>query len=318
MKRGRNSHTYPDQLPDHNFSRGIRGKYAAGDREPAAAVNIHTWAPLVGFRWSGLERRVAEDTWIRQGSTYRGYEHKELADFLAKEEKDVCRGTRHWLHLIRPAQQALSSRAAINTFLLALWIVRPTRTQVPFRFEEVESSRRTVARVLDRFQWIESQTAEDVEDQDLLEVSHILPPLRDSYLAGRRLKNGLVLTFRGCVSVDWQSAFICHAAAAESLLTYKRAPGVTERLAIAYAKLVAGSPASVEPTAAQFKHLYSVRSDIVHGRAHDRSDPVRNLNDLAAFSDVVRHLWKVILNSEEYRTALDQSDEERESLFLRL
>ncbi|MGH7310459.1 MAG: hypothetical protein ACREK6_17375, partial [Candidatus Rokuibacteriota bacterium] len=61
------------------------------------------------------------------------------------------------------------------------------------------------------------------------------------YTSGSRPRNAIVLTFRGCVSVDWQSSFMCFIAAAEAMLTYSDKPGITARLANAYGRLVAKS-----------------------------------------------------------------------------
>lgn len=315
MKMERDDPTYPNHVPDYNFSRGERGKYVAAVPALAPGANIDVWAPLTGFRWSGLDRRVTDDTWICDGSSYKGYERDVCVDYLSKEETDTCRETRHWLHFVRRAQGELSASAGTNTFLLALWIVRPTATQVRWRFEE-GGSERSVRRLLDRFQWIEGQAREEFDDHDLDAVSLVLPPLRSSYLAGRRLRNALALTFRGCVASEWQSAFICHAAAAEALLTCDRGSGLTGRLAEAYANLVARGSVDNGPAREEFKRLYSVRSDIVHGRAFDRGSAAGNVSDLAAFSDILRRLWRAILSSEAYRAALERPDAERKILLL--
>lgn len=291
-------------LPEYDFSKGVRGNQ-----------EIRVWAPLIGFHWTGSERQIVDDTWVRPGSTYRDYEEfSEFKYWLSEGERDQCRATKHWLALTYTRTGELSASAKINSFLLALWIVKPTQTRVPFRFEASESNFRLVARVLDRFQWVEEQAEDEVKDHDLEGVRRILAPLRAVYVAHRRLRNALALTFRGCVASDWQTAFICLSAAVEALLTNSVRPGLPNRLAASYVKLIGATQADCD----RFKRLYSVRSNIVHGRAYDRAAPGRNLKDLAEFSDILRQLWRVVLESEEVRTALEGTDRQRKNFFNKL
>jgi len=302
MRKVSKNQSDPNMLFEYNFSKGVR-----------AHERIWVWAPLVGFHWAGSECQIADGTWIRLGSSYRDYEDIDVIKYwLSEGERDQCRGTKHWLAFTHARSDELSTSAKINSFLIALWIVQPTETHVPFRFEIAESLKSgQVARVLGRFQWIEGQAAEEVKDQDLDDVARILTSLQAVYAARRRLKNALILTFRGCVASDWQSAFICFSAAAEAILTYSSRPGLTDRLAHSYAKLVCGPKFDRELAYDRFKRLYSVRSDIVHGRAYDRNAPSHNLSDLAEFSDILRRLWGVVLKSQEVRTALDGDDRQR-------
>jgi Apea-like HEPN len=300
---------------------GLRGKYveryrASQPQESAAAVGIDVWAPLIGFESRAEEFPLAADTRVRAGSAYRGYESQNFANFLSLEEKEECRTTRHWLHIRQPVHHDLSPGANVNACLLALWIVRPTRTYAPVRFQET-AAEKTVVRLLDRFQWVEGRVAENVQLEHLEQLAGILPPLRKAYVARRRLRHAFILTFRGCVSPEWQSAYVCFAAAAETLLTSSRKSGLTARLAKAYATLAADGP---DRGAAEerFRRLYEVRSDIVHGRAYERSDSTENLDRLADFSDVLRHLWRRILESKEHQTALEADDVARDAYLSRL
>ena len=302
-------------IPPYAFARGIRGRYAAPPRnihatKPPTAVQ-HVWAPLDEFPWQGSGFQLADDTWIDSRNPAGIWSQDKLAALLSSEDRSLCEGTRHWLHVVREVHSELSAKEGVNTFLLALWIVCPTATQAPLRFQttDVESG---VFHVVDRFQWIPGYACDRIAAKDLESVAAILPALRKHYVAGRRLRNALVLTFRGGVSVDWQSAFICLAAATETLLTYSSAPGVTERLARAYAKIAGAKWADKDAAAAHFKRLYSLRSDIVHGRAYDRHDPERNLRDLADFSEILRTLWGIVLGSEDLRTQLELDDSGRE------
>lgn len=318
---GANSRASGDpEVPAFAFARGVRGRHAArlkGRRfdQPGAADRQDVWAPLTEFSWSGTDVQLASDTWIRKAVPADLIDRKETEQFLSKEERDSCRETPHWLHLIRTIHDELSPAAAINSYLLALWIARPTATHVPIRFTHTQSEFSTV-RMLDRFQWVPGTIADAVTDADLGVVTHILPALHDVYVGGRRLRNAIVLTFRGCVSAAWQVAFICFTAAVETMLTYSSKPGITERLARAYGRLMAGSALDRETAEERFKKVYAVRSDIIHGRIYDRARPERNLTDLAECSHLVRGLWRVVLESDQLRAALERDDTGRRSFLV--
>jgi len=302
----------------------MRGKYAQRYKERGNVVLLDApgneetriWAPLVNFSWTGSEKQIAEDTWIHPSSAYSGYE--QFAYVIAQEEQERCRGISHWLNIARSARDKVSPPEHINLFLMALWIVRPTPTHVPFRFGETTSGTKPFARHLDRFQWLRGQANKDVQDEHIDGLRRALPALRDAYIDGRRLRNALVLTLRGCVSRDWQAAFICFAAAAEALLTYSREPGLTDRLARSYAKLVARSQPAAKRAQEQFKRLYALRSDIVHGRSYERRRSSHNVRELVAFSNVLRRLWGAVLADPDLRSRLEGDDKHREKLFLGL
>lgn len=322
MKKASKNHLDSGMSPEYNFRGGVRGKYVSRFKESGerdVAEILHVWAPLIGFRWSGLERHITDDTWVRPRSACPDFgKFAEFKYWLSDEERDRCREADHWLVISHARSDELSAREKMNSFLLALWIVRPTQTHVPFRFETAESGFRLAARVLDRFRWVEGQTADKIRDGDLDEVTRILTSFRAVYTARRRLKNALALTFRGCVASVWQSAFICFSAAAEAILTYSPRSGLTDRLAKSYAKLVGTSRSGVESAERRFKRLYSIRSDIVHGRAYERSHTSRHLGDLSEYSTVLRQLWGVVLESEKIRTALEGDDRQRQNFFLKL
>ncbi len=292
-----------------DFSVGVRGKYA---RECVAnePSDMHIWAPLEDFCWPGREMKIASDTWIVTRGFPR-YKDDPYRRFISSEEAFACEQARHWLRIVQPIHSELSPRVAVNSFLFSLWIARPTATHVALRFEEADSGEQSVARVLDRFQWIAGQIREDVDDDSLTQASALLGPLRDVYRARRRLRTAMVLTFRGCVSVDWQAALICFSAAAEALLTYERGRGLTDRLARAYAALGNSKALGVD----EFRRLYDLRSAVVHGRAYERSMTQGNLNDLALFSNALRTIWHSVLTNPHYIGALEGTDNDRKLFF---
>jgi hypothetical protein len=298
--------------PVYDLKGGVRGKYVDKiSAEVPDGTTRRVWAPLIDFPWAGTERCITSDTSVLPPSAYRGYDSANLDESLSQVDRALCRGASHWVCVSLPARHQLSARENLNSFLLALWIVRPTKTQIRLRFEEIEPGVYKPSRILDRFQWIRGQASDELTDEDLGRVADLLPRVRAAYVTRGRLRNALVLTFRGCVSFAWQAAFICWSAAIEALLTYERGRGLTDRLARAYAKLVRDPTASLE----HFKRLYDVRSDIMHGRSYDRDSKASNLEDLAACSDLLRRIWWAGLSSDKTVAMLESTDDVRRMFF---
>lgn len=321
MKKVSRQHRASDRVKEYDARGGTRGKYAAAYAETFpdadAAETLHVWAPLASFLWSGAERTIVKDTRVRLAKEFHALgEHKEFKYALSEEEWDRCRTLKHWLFFTHSRSELLSAKAKMNAFLLSLWIARPTRNSIPLRFDISQSGRvRTVSRVLERFQRIEGHVEEHVRSIDLATVATLILPLREIAGSRGRLKNALALTLRACVASDWQSAIVCFAAAAETILTYSSGPGLTKRLARAYARLVSADLTLTGDTEQLFERLYRVRSAIVHGRAHDRVNQSENLETLALHADAIRRLWSSVLRSPNVRAALDGTDEQRAALF---
>jgi hypothetical protein len=306
----------PRKFSGYGFTFAIPGKFYGGREEVGdhSGPRVHAWAPLFNFTWQGEGFEVAKDVLVVPGASYKGYELDVARQFLSLEEIDECRGAGHYLQVRQALRDEISISVRMNSFLLALWITRPTRTHVTHRFVEVEEGESTVVRLLDRFQWIEGYIDDEISTTDLERVRAILQPIVDLYSTSRRLRNALVLTFRGCVATDWQSSFICLTAAAEALLTHSQGPGLVHRLADAFARLMARTDSERKIQRDHFKLLYATRSKIMHGRAHDRRTAEDNLRELAALRDALRALWGRILDSQDIRTALDADDKSRVNL----
>jgi hypothetical protein len=317
MKKASRQHRASDNVAEYDARVGTRGKYAAAYGGADVAEELHVWAPLASYLWSGSERTIVKDTRVRLAKEFYALgEHKEFKYALSEEEWNRCRTVRHWLFFTHSRSEPLSAKAKMNAFLLSLWIARPTRTNIPFRFDISESGRvRTVSRVLERFQWVERHVEEYVRNVDLAKVAALIQSVREIAGSRGRLKNALALTLRGCVASEWQSAIVCFAAASEAMLTYSSGPGMTKRLARAYARLVSTDPTLTGDSEEHFERLYRVRSDIVHGRAHDRANQSENLEALALYADAIRRLWSSVLLSPNLRAALDGTDEQRAALF---
>jgi hypothetical protein len=208
----------------------------------------------------------------------------------------------------------------MNLVLLALWLVKPTKTHVAFRFHlghEAAAVEKWRQRVLDRFAWVSGVTLNNFDDRDLRVAATYYPMLHDVCCARGRLNNALILTATGCWSHQWQAALISYAAAAEALLTYSTAPGITHRLATSYACLVETETARRDAAYGEFRALYSVRSDVMHGRTHN-VPPSDRLPFLARFQKLLRTVWWVALSSSKLIALLEDSDAQREAYFLPL
>lgn len=288
-----------DEITAYQLKRAERGTYAdryKASRSAEPVSNVRIWAPLDACRWAGTDFLLAEDTRITGPSAYRGYEAEEFSRFLSEDEREACRQARHWLNVVQPAHSAVSPATSVNLVLLALWMARATTTSVGLRFEESDTHVTSAVRVLERFQWIEGHAGDEIVDGDLRTTAALLAPLRRKYTGDLRVKHAVRFTFRGCVSRDWQVAFVCYWIALESLLAPHDLEG-PEAMAGRYAGVVGTVDGDPKP-AVQLMALAKVRSDIVHGRGHIRTDPARNIEDLAAMSQAVRRLWRTTLGSQ--------------------
>lgn len=208
----------------------------------------------------------------------------------------------------------------INLFLLSLWLVKPIRSQVALRFEigrDEAAGEKTMSRLLDRFVWIPGSIDPDIADEDIQRASSYYVELEKLCRIRGRLNNAMVLTVAGCWSHGWQTALICHAVAAETILTYSTSPGLTRRLATSYACIVASDSPARDAAFKEFTTLYSARSDIAHGRMHNiaRKD---TLAILLRFQSLMRRLWGAVLVSKELLSTLELDDDGRQACFSRI
>jgi len=177
------------------------------------------YAPLQRFVWSGTHFSFTPKVEIRRFLSrpdLRGLE-KHLA---ANELQDLT--PRHWVTFHWTSGDQPNPAEIVNLFLLALWVAKPTRTQVTVRFEiatDPNEAPGTRYRLLDRFNWVQGTAVDRVEDADLVSAASYFSRCRELRMADHRLLNGLLLTLAGCTAHHWQVAFICHTAAAEALLT---------------------------------------------------------------------------------------------------
>jgi len=276
------------------------------------------YAPLQEFHWSESTHELMPGlriTRLDQNLDLRG-----LDATLAEDERNNVLYASHWLAFDWNEGAVPSPAETMNLVLLALWLVKPTRTHVAFRFQlghEGAAAEKSSHRLLDRFAWVSGTTHDDFDDTDLRSAAIYYQVLRGLCCARGRLNDALILTVTGCWSHRWQAALICHAAAAEALLTYSTAAGITHRLATSYACLVETSQASRNLAYGEFRDLYSVRSDVMHGRPHNVPAADR-LPLLVRFEDVLRTVWRVVLSSPQLIAVLEGSDAQRKTHFVSL
>jgi hypothetical protein len=268
---------------------------------------------LLNFRWDGDQLDFAPGIVIKRFpeppdlSLYaRGISQQEL------ERQDV--GT-HWLSLTWEEGSEPTSGAIANLFLFSLWIVRTTRTHIDFRFWHADGRTRFgSSRLLDRFSWIPDNVSDEYSTGDLAQASAIYAVLIEIYLRKGRLNDCLLMSISGCWSHYWQTALVCHAASIEAILTYSTGPGITRRLAMAYACLIEVDQAAREAAFREFSKLYNARSDIMHGRTFQipLADRLAILDRLQL---VLRQLISKVCSDAQLRAVLEDADDKRQAYF---
>lgn len=283
-----------------------------------AAGHFDILAPLQEFRWNGTAFSLAPGLWIRalgQKPDLRGTDQS-----LGEDEQNNVSFARFWLMFEWTAGTQPSPAETANLVLLSFWLVKPTKTHLAYRFHlgqgnlVAEKSRH---RLLDRFSWVQGAVHDEFSGSDLQSAAQYYSPLRNACLGRGRLNDAMILTLTGCWSHRWQAALIAHAAAAEALLTYSTKPGITKRLSTSYACLVETRAPLRDVAYQEFRVLYSVRSDIMHGRTSNVSAADR-LPMLARFEHAIRRLWRVVALSPALAATLEGTDAQREAHFLAL
>lgn len=273
------------------------------------------YAPLQDFQWSGNQFELAPGLWIKrlgQRPDLRG-----LYETLGQDEQQNISSADSWLAFEWVGGTEPSAQEITGLVLLALWMVKPNGTHIAWRFHlghDEASPSEARSRYLDRFARWDDTLDNEFSDADLRLAASFYSVLHNVHITHSRLNDAMILTLTGRWSHRWQAAMICLAAAAETLLTYSTKHGLTRRLATSYACLVESSPTLRDKAHQEFCSLYSVRSDIVHGRANNI--PVSDRRAfLARLEEVLRRTWRTIVSSQTLITALEGTDAQREAYF---
>lgn len=280
---------------------------------------VRVWAPLVDFPWSGGEVELSPS--VRIVPLEGGPDVWELVEGLADDERRELSMCRHGLLYTGDLHGPIHPGELANLFLIALWIVVPTKTHIQVRFMLPVGPQSLISparvRLLDRIGWIEGQARESVTDHDLESAGELFRSLLRVRNTEQRLWYAISLSFVGCTAHFWHASFVCQCAAMEAVLTWKKYRGLTKRLAKAYCTLVADSDSERDAAHRHFVALYDYRSQIIHGRLHEIALEERNQR-LIEMHDAVRLVWNRILRSERTIAALEGPDSGRETFFKRL
>jgi hypothetical protein len=273
------------------------------------------FAPLQDFMWDGDDLELAPGLWIKRFSKPPDLEGMEKN--LAKPEWERVLGADHWL-VHESAEGSTSSATEVeNLVLLSLWTVKATRAHIIHRFKlgigEAEGNR-SQARLLDRFQWTPGYVDIDIDESDLRAASGTYAAFAPMCQTRGRLNDALLLTLAGCWAYQWQVSLICHAAAAEAILTYATGSGITRRLATSFACLTENDPDKRDAAYREFTSLYSDRSNIMHGRTYNVAGNDR-LPTMVRFQGVLRKLWVIVCASPALSSVLEGSDAQRQAYF---
>ena len=263
------------------------------------------WAPLQKFSWDGEHFELSSEVYIervREQPDLQGME-----EYLSKDEQEKMFYAAHWLTFEWTEGSPISFAEYVDLVLLALWLAKPTKTHVAFRFKlalEGASDGAGRCRLLDRFLWIRGTTQNQFNTEDLQAASRYFETLKAICERRERLLNALEFTLAGCMAYRWHTALVSFAAALETMLTYSQEPGLTTRLAETYACLIEAEEAARQNAYCDFKYLYSIRSDIVHGRVYniDKGDRLYRLGET---QNLVRKLWHKIITDQNLLNALE-------------
>jgi hypothetical protein len=220
----------------------------------------------------------------------------------------------HWLTFETTSGVDPSSGVVSNLFLLSLWLAKATKTHIAFRFKvgkEAAEDLTRMARYLDQFEYVEGSTHEKFDNDDLRKAGQYFQAMF-SMPVDTRLVMAQILTLNGCWQSHWHSAISLFAAASETLLTYLKAPGLTERLATAYACLLHTAKHERDSAYLDFRECYETRSDIVHGRGLNVPKADR-LAKVVRWQNLLRNLWIHILGDPSLIAVLNGDDALREA-----
>ncbi len=277
-----------------------------------------TLSPLENFFWKGGEYHVPEIGTITHFD--ESPELHGLDRHLNEYERSQMGVVHHWLVSEQEAGDEVKAGGCANLFLLGLWLSIFTKAHIKFRFEfavDQPAEVNNFMRLHDRFEYVPDHVEVMVDDVNVGEAALFAPVLKEIYLAHRRLRPAVSLCIAACLAYRWDAKVMLFSAVAETLLTYSTGPGITARLARSYACLT--ETASSERNAAyrEFRALYNVRSDIIHGRIGNVPDS-EHLEAVHRFSVAVRKLWRVVLSDDGISAALEGDDPSRQAFFDRI
>lgn len=280
----------------------------------ARSPEYTVYCPLTDFLWSGEDFGKFPGLAIKRN--HQNFDLRGTDEGLSEDQKSelICAG--HWLIFQSGCMPKLSAAEVVNLFLLSLWLARPTKTSVQFRFEvnqDESGNHNGFTRIVyDCFKWNRETVADELAQEDLEKAAVYFDEFSKIRRAEKRLYHAIFFTYSACVAYNWSVALICLACATEALLTYEKGPGVTKRLAKSFACLTENTKSDRDRAYCELYELYSVRSDIMHGRLYLSRGPDK-LAILSRFETALRKLWHAILPS--HVSILEEEDCRRKEFF---
>jgi len=143
---------------------------------------------------------------------------------------------------------------------------------------------------------------------DLKNIDIYLGRLIEMKTTSTRTGNTLYFSFRGMTSGKWIDSFIMYMSAIESLFSKDAPGGATEIIKKRVASLL--NPI-IGVTKDDVGGLYSLRSDMVHGRVVINDDPNENLRELAKLERIVNACLNVFLEKGLYKNYLAKAERDK-------
>ena len=224
----------------------------------------------------------------------------------------------------------------VNIFQLASWIVKPTELQIWFisNFAKDDLNESNFLK-LKKIEYIPKHVEPCFHNEDVTKLKRMFPILLKLYKKSPIFYTAIGLNFQGCVAFHWEAAYVLYTTTFECLLRHKAHIckilqeklewGLTKELSWAYAILTETENEKRQEAFDDFRDIYKIRSDIVHGKSNkkeynkeecNKEDP--NLKELAKCRDMLRKLWQVILDSPELIEKLSGNDKMRKDYFKRI
>ena len=250
---------------------------------------------------------------------------KLLNNYLTDKDIKKYSLTLYWLSISGDFTN-FEIETQIIFFQLALWILIPTKTVIPFmtNFNEI------YVPLYQRFQHNPEYSMQICDLIIIKEMGKNFSKIYNIYIKYKKVNLAMLYTFDSCLLRNWDASFVLMVTAFESILCHKAHIckleqkrlnwGLTKKLSWTYAILSENDNSKRQSAFEGFRYVYEIRSDLVHGKTIKNKYKKGNINlkKLAKCRDMLRKLWQVILNSEEIIENLSGNDKMRKDYFKRI
>jgi len=227
--------------------------------------------PLTHY-YSNLESFVFDSNVEIKKNPYDLNKAKNLIG-LSQYALEECRNTQFWV-VVSGNISSDSASILVYSLLISLWAAGPVKVFTKYKFRDYNN----VIIIHDYFHHNRYINYKNANADILLISKKYYAYFKQIAKRNRRLNTALVTMFFGFISYQWKVAFICFSSALEAILTYDQGKGITKRLAKSYASFTEIKKIKRNKEYRNFINLYTLRSDIMHGK--DRK-----------FKNVNKNLW---------------------------